>query len=100
MKSLRLPEVQYAKDERFFAFKRFAVIIVIMVADVIFISSSHLVLLLFKAFRDGDFGTMDPLARALVELAFLVGFMQGECHAFVPAEIVGSCITYQNRCQN
>eukprot|EP00438_Fugacium_kawagutii_P018358 Skav220714 [mRNA] locus=scaffold1850:53263:58042:- [translate_table: standard] len=79
--------VQYAKDERFFAFKRFVVIIVIMVADVIFISSSHLVLLMFKAFRDGDFGRVDPLARALVELAFLVGFVQGECHAFVPAEI-------------
>ena len=70
-------EVQYSRDERFFAFKRFAVIVVIMVADVIFISTSHMVLLLFKAFRAGDLGTPEAPVRALVEVAFLLGFMQG-----------------------
>ncbi|CAK8987648.1 Lipase_3 domain-containing protein [Durusdinium trenchii] len=67
---------QYSREERFFATKRFVVIIVILVADLIFISSSHLVLLLFKAFGDGEFGAPDPLVRAIVELAFLLGFMQ------------------------
>ena len=72
-----LSQVQYARDERFFALKRFVVIVVILVADLIFISSSHLVLLLFKSFKDGNFGLMESGVEGLVELLFLLGFTQG-----------------------
>ena len=70
-------QVQYGRSERFFAFKRFAVIIVILVADLIFISSSHMVLLFFKAFKDGSFGSLESGVESLVEVLFLLGFMQG-----------------------
>jgi len=67
---------QYSRNERYFALKRFVVIIVILVADLIFIGSSQAVLLLFKAFRAGDFGSPDPATRLFVEMAFMLGFTQ------------------------
>ena len=58
----------YSRSECFFALKRFVVIIVVLVVD--FISTSHALILLFKAVKSGDFGVVGPQARVLIELAF------------------------------
>ena len=64
----------YSRSECFFALKRFVAIIVVLVVD--FISTSHALILLFKAVKSGDFGVVGPQARVLIELAFWLGFTQ------------------------
>ena len=68
---------QYRPHERFFALKRYVVIIVILVADLIFISSSHTFVLLFKAYSHGDFGLPESrVFRSLLDLLWLLAFTQ------------------------
>ena len=69
--------VQYKKSERYFATKRFVVIVVILVADLIFISSSHAIVLGFKSSSEWDFGLPDAhIARVVVDLLWVLGFTQ------------------------
>ena len=57
--------------------QRYVVIIVILVADLIFISSSHTFVLLFKAYNHGDFGLPESrVFRGLLDLLWLLAFTQ------------------------